>query len=59
MWQFIKDVWRFIRRRDSDSACCLIITLSGYLTDRDQKQMRDYLTSDLQFRAEWAKFNAN
>lgn len=42
MWQFIKDVFRFLRRLDSESACLLIISTSVCLTKRDIKQMADY-----------------
>lgn len=43
MCDFLWDVWRFILRRDSESACCLMIVLSRWLSARDTRQMRDYL----------------
>lgn len=43
MRDFLCDVWRFIRRRDSESACCLMIVLSRWLSARDVRQMRDYM----------------
>lgn len=42
MRDFIKDVWRYLRRRDSESACCLMIGLGNALSLNDVKQMADY-----------------
>lgn len=40
--EFLKGVWRFLRRRDSESACCLIITAAWWLDKSDEKQLADY-----------------
>lgn len=51
MREFLKELWRFLRRRDSDSACYLIISLTEFLTPRDRIQMRDYIQAIHDFRS--------
>lgn len=41
----LKDFVRFIWKRDSDSAMCVMILMGSYLTKRDMLQMRDYFDS--------------
>jgi hypothetical protein len=43
MKDVFKDFLRFVWRRDSESACILIIGLSWWLGDADLRQMSDYL----------------
>lgn len=38
----LRDVFRFLWRRDSESACCLMIGLCEFLSSRDLVEMREY-----------------
>lgn len=38
-----KDFLRFVWRRDSESACIMIIGLSWWLDDADCRQLADYM----------------
>lgn len=38
----LKCFWRFICRRDSESAVCVCIDMAEVMTDRDLREMRDY-----------------
>lgn len=42
MSDFLKDVWRFIWNRDSDSAMCLCIGMAHYMTTKGLIDMADY-----------------
>lgn len=44
-WNLVWDFVRFFWRRDSDSACRVLIWLSEWMSDRDLQQMADYLIS--------------
>lgn len=41
----IKDFLKFLWKRDSDSACMVIITLAGYLNKTDARDMKLYLAA--------------
>ena len=43
MRSVIKDFLRFVWRRDSESACIMIIGLSWWLDDADCGQLADYM----------------
>ena len=45
MWVLIKDFWDFLRRRDSESAMCLMIDVSDRLNDKDLQELKDYCES--------------
>lgn len=45
IWTFIKDVCRYLERKDSESACLLIIDVSNDLNEKDLQQMADYFLS--------------
>lgn len=39
----IRDILRFLWRRDADSACLLIIGIADHMSIKDLKSMSDYL----------------
>jgi len=41
----IRNLLRFLWRRDSESACILMIGLAEYLSQRDAGEMAEYLTT--------------
>lgn len=45
MKSVLRDFLRFAWRRDSESACILIIGLSWWLDDADCRQLADYMTA--------------
>ena len=48
MKSVFKDFLRFVWRRDSESACILIIGLSWWLDDADCRQLADYMQALLE-----------
>lgn len=54
LWFVMRCVLWFIWRRDSESAACLSIVLSGFMTDKDVKQLAEYYDSCRQSR-EWRR----
>lgn len=44
-WDLIKDCWRVLRKRDSESALCSMIGVSSLLSDRHLREARDYCES--------------
>lgn len=45
MIQFLKDLFRFIWKRDSTSAVILIMDLLEYLTEKDTREIGQYTTA--------------
>lgn len=43
MWDLIKDFWRVLRKRDAESAACMIIGLSDMLDARHLREMAEFL----------------
>lgn len=41
----MRDILRFLWRRDSDSAMCIVIHVAEYLSQGDRLQARNYLES--------------
>ena len=48
MLAMLADWWRFCRRKDSESATCLVIGLAEYMSERERRQMADYLRELIQ-----------
>ncbi len=49
------DVLRFLRHRDSDRACCLVIGLTGWVSDRHCLELADWFRAILENRRQQAQ----